>query len=350
MLNAELTQRDDATDAFNTKTQAKADTELFHGMVGQSPAMEQLFYQIRLIGRASGPVLIQGESGSGKEAVARALCAESPRANKPFIAVNCAGIPQELLEAEFFGHTSGAFTGAVKGRKGLLQEADGGTLFLDEIAEMPLPLQAKLLRALQDGSLRPVGENHEHQVDVRIIAATHQNLPQRIAEGAFREDLYYRLETFTLAIPPLRERGDDVIHLAQALLNTLPKPLGLPKFHLSLQAQACLQHYHYPGNVRELQNILERAMAFAEGGVVHCQHLPERVQQARQPQRGQDPVASSASNEFPTLAVMQQRYVRQVLDSVDGNKRRAAQILGIGRRTLYRWLDDEVATSAKVLR
>ena len=339
MLNAEIRCRDDEAIALESKTQPESATESFHGMVGQSPAMERLFRQIRLIGRASGPVLIQGESGSGKEAVARALCAESPRANKPFIAVNCAGIPLELLEAEFFGHTSGAFTGALKGRKGLLQEADGGTLLLDEIAEMPLPLQAKLLRALQDGSLRRVGENHEQQVDVRIIAATHQNLQQRIAEGAFREDLYYRLETFTMEIPPLRARGDDVVRLAQSLLRTLPKPLGLPKIHLSLQAQTCLQSYHYPGNVRELQNIIERAMAFAEAGVIHCQHLPERVQAAHQPKHLHEPTEWIEPSELPSLAVMQHRYVRQVLDSVDGNKRRAAQILGIGRRTLYRWLD-----------
>lgn len=323
----------------SNETSMRSDT--FHGLIGQSPVMQALFKQIRQIARAQGPVLIQGESGTGKERVARALCAESQRAGKPFVAVNCAGIPAELLESEFFGHSSGAFTGAHKGRKGLLQVADGGTLLLDEIAELPGSLQAKLLRALQDGSLRPIGQNYEHQVDVRIIAATHQDLRQRVKEGTFREDLYYRLETFTIDVPPLRQRGTDIQRIAESLLAALSDSMKSSAVRLSPEAMALLLAYDFPGNVRELQNIIERGVAFCEGDVVHTQHLPRRLQTASASPSSAVFAwhAEVEQTELPSLQTIQLRYVRHVLHQVQGNKRQAAKILGVGRRTLYRWLD-----------
>lgn len=326
----------------------------FHGIYGQSTSMRALFEQIRVIGRAHGPVLINGESGTGKELVARALYRESDRADGPFLAVNCAGIPQELLESEFFGHASGAFTGARKSRKGLLQEADGGTLLLDEIGEMPLSLQAKLLRALQDGSIRPVGQDKEETVDVRIIAATHRDLKQKVDAGEFREDLYYRLETFALQVPPLRDRDEDKELLAQRFLQELATAQRKSISGYSTEALDFIRRYSFPGNVRELQNITERAVAFCSGDWIEPQHLPSRLEEAvAAPAADSTPSAAEASPEhrddgdllsgpvLPTLDELQKRYVRLVLDQVDGNKRRAAALLGIGRRTLYRWLDEQ---------
>lgn len=325
----------------------------FHGLVGDSQPARELFNQIRIIGRTGGSALILGESGTGKELVAKALCAESDRADAPFITVNCAGIPRDLMESEFFGHTANAFTGAGKARQGLFQQADGGTLFLDEIAEMPLPLQAKLLRALQDGSIRPLGQDGEETVDVRIIAATHQNLTQRVAQSEFREDLYYRLETFTVRVPPLRERRDDIELLADRFLafSSLRQDRRIRGF--SLEAMKLLCRYPFPGNVRELQNVIERAVAFCETERIQIQDLPDRIRQkvadnrhtANTEDRGEivdDAPLPAIPNPSDMLSLeeVQKRYVRQVVNAVHGNKRQAAAILGIGRRTLYRWLED----------
>lgn len=319
----------------------------FYGMFGRSTAMRNLFEQIKVIARAQGPVLINGESGTGKELVAKALHHESDRADAPFLAVNCAGIPQELLESEFFGHASGAFTGANKARKGLLQQAHGGSLLLDEIGEMPMALQAKLLRALQDGSIRPVGQDTEEQVDVRIIAATHRDLKQKVEEGSFREDLFYRLETFALFVPPLRQREDDGELLAQQFLQSLAVAQGKTIKGFSEAALAQLRAYPFPGNVRELQNVVERAVAFCSEDWVQVSHLPARLTQSPQANTA---LPSAHTREMdsdllagpvlPTLDQLQKRYVRKILDEVGGNKRRAAALLGIGRRTLYRWLDE----------
>lgn len=318
-------------------------------MLGQSQAMKQLFEQLEVVAKAKGPVLIQGETGTGKELVARAVHAQSDRADQPFLAVNCAGIPQELLESEFFGHAAGAFTGANKARKGLLVEASGGSLLLDEIGEMPLSLQSKLLRALQDGSIRPVGMDTEEKVDVRIIAATHRDLKQKVQAGEFREDLYYRLETFALHLPPLRERGKDKLLLANKLLEQLSSEQEGSVQGFSQEARQLLEAYHYPGNIRELQNILERALAFCKEPRIEAWHLPERLKQ--EPLNATDQEAQESShkverqllegNKLPTLEQLQQRYVRLVLEETSGNKRRAAALLGIGRRTLYRWLDED---------
>ncbi len=320
----------------------------FHGMFGQSSAMRTLVEQIKVVAKTQGAVLINGESGTGKELVAKALHLESERSAAPFLAVNCAGIPQELLESEFFGHAAGAFTGANKARKGLLQQANGGSLLLDEIGEMPLSLQVKLLRALQDGSIRPVGQNTEEQVDVRIIAATHRDLKQKVKDGTFREDLFYRLETFALTVPPLRARDDDLELLAQQFLQRLALTQGKAIKGFSEEALALIRCYPFPGNVRELQNVVERALAFCNEEWIQPQHLPVRLTEATVLTSQEREIASNAQDNdllagtvLPTMDQLQRRYVKKVLQEVNGNKRRAAALLGIGRRTLYRWLEDK---------
>ena len=320
----------------------------FHGMFGQSLAMRTLVEQIKVVAKTQGAVLINGESGTGKELVAKALHLESERSAAPFLAVNCAGIPQELLESEFFGHAAGAFTGANKARKGLLQQANGGSLLLDEIGEMPLSLQVKLLRALQDGSIRPVGQNTEEQVDVRIIAATHRDLKQKVKEGTFREDLYYRLETFALTVPPLRARGDDLELLAQQFLQRLAIAQGKSIKGFSEAALSYIRCYSFPGNVRELQNVVERALAFCNEEWIQPRHLPVRLTEATVSMSQDRESTSSAQDHdllagavLPTMDQLQRRYVKKVLQEVNGNKRRAAALLGIGRRTLYRWLEEK---------
>lgn len=322
--------------------------EQFNGIVGQSPAMQQLFHQIRQIARADGPVLVQGESGTGKELVARALHDQSSRSDGPYLVVNCGGIPGELMESEFFGHAAGAFTGARTQRAGLFQQADGGTLMLDELGEMPLPLQAKLLRVLQDGRLRPVGTDHELQVDVRIIAATNRNLTEAVADGSFREDLFYRLETFAIQVPPLRARGDDVLRLAQFFLARLNARQQTRIKGFSDEALGVLQAYPFPGNVRELQNAVERAATFCDSSLIEPRHLPQRIcEQLTDTDAPISPVLEGPTTlprtgdpeGMPSLETVQRHYIHQVLHATGGNKRRAAEILGITRRTLYRWLE-----------
>lgn len=320
--------------------------EQFNGILGQSPAMQQLFHQIRQIATADGPVLIQGESGTGKELVARALHDQSSRRGGPYLVVNCGGIPSELMESEFFGHAAGAFTGARTQRAGLFQQADGGSLMLDELGEMPLALQAKLLRVLQDGSMRPVGSDHEIQVDVRIIAATNRNLTEAVSDGSFREDLFYRLETFGLQVPPLRARGDDVQRLAEFFLTRFNTRQNQQIKGFSDEALSALQSYPFPGNVRELQNAVERAATFCDTPLIEVRHLPQRVcEQPTGLPRTANLHATPMLPEngepdgMPPLETVQRNYIHQVLHATGGNKRRAAEILGITRRTLYRWLE-----------
>lgn len=308
------------------------------GMIGQSRAMRRLYQQTGRIAKAQGAVLILGESGSGKELVAQALHQQSERADQPFIAVNCAGIPAELMESEFFGHAAGAYTGARNTRAGLFKQADGGTLLLDEIAEMPLLLQAKLLRVLQEGRIRPVGSDTEVTVDVRIIAATHQNLEQLADTGQFRADLFFRLETFTLKVPPLRERADDLELLAQHFLTQLQHKQPSKVSGISSDALDCLYRYPFPGNVRELQNALERAYTFATGHDIKPEDLPERIVRY---QGESDTPQQASDTSWPSLQQVQYNYMRQVLQHTNGNKQQAAEMLGITRRTLYRWLEEQ---------
>ena len=325
------------------------DNDTFHGIEGRSPVMQGLIERIRKIAGAGGPVLISGESGTGKDLVARAIHAESDRSDQPFLAVNCAGIPADLLESEFFGHSAGAFSGAEQARPGLFREADGGTLFLDEIGEMPQALQAKLLRALQDGRVRPVGADREYQVDVRLVAASNVDLLAKVSSGEFREDLYFRLEAFQLSVPPLRERGDDLELLAMRFLLRFAMARQRPARTLSEQALRRMRAYPWRGNVRELRNAMERAVTFCDQAEVGPEHLPERIRTESAPSGAESqadiPPSLLEGDVLPTLNELRQRYIHHVLERVDGNKRRAAALLGVGRRTLYRWLDEPGADS-----
>jgi transcriptional regulator with PAS, ATPase and Fis domain len=258
-------------------------------------------------------------------------------------------VPEQLLESEFFGHAAGSFTGARQGRRGLFAEAETGSLLLDEISEMPLALQAKLLRILQDGKLRRVGENREYQVDVRVLAATHRDIEEEIRLGHFREDLFFRLETFTIHVPPLRERGDDVEFLATRFLQRFTLALDKKIKGFSSGAMELIERYPFPGNVRELGNAVERAVTFATGNLIREEHLPSRIRH-----HGSGTGKSSIESRWATtekesllsLAEVERLYIGRVLEKVGGNKRRAASILGIGRRTLYRRLGERMETEA----
>ncbi len=321
-------------------------TEDNHGMVGSSPQIHRLREQITVIAATDGPVLITGESGTGKELVARSLHAQSGRHAGPFVAINCAGIPGELIESELFGHEAGAFTDAKRKHSGIFQQASGGTLLLDEIGEMPLALQAKLLRVLQEGSVRSIGSSEEQNVDVRVIAATHRDVEELVAYGQFREDLYYRLETFKIEVPPLRDREDDVELLASFFLRQHASATGRDIDGFDATALAALKAYAFPGNVRELSNVIERAVAFCTGSLISATDLPVRLLEGRgghaaaQPPQTDDD-AGALLEDLPTLEVLQRRYARQVLERTEGNKQRAAAILGVTRSTLYRWLAQE---------
>lgn len=330
-----------------------ADISHFHGIVGKSQVMQTLFHDASRLAKSDAPILILGESGTGKELLARAIHQESPRHDQPFVPVNCASIPADLMESEFFGHVKGAFTGANEARKGLFQSAQGGSLFLDEIGEMPINLQAKLLRALQEKTVRPVGGEREEPVDVRIIAATHRNLEKEIEQENFRSDLFYRLETFSLRIPPLRERGTDIEHLVFALIDKHAEAQGKQIEQIEPEALNNLLNYAYPGNVRELENAIMRAVTLSEDGSLSYKDLPERLREQSTVETG-SPLVPTVSGEvlaggqmptpppirWPSLEEVEKRYINKVLEATGGNKRRTAEVLGIARRTLYRRLED----------
>jgi DNA-binding NtrC family response regulator len=299
-------------------------------MVARSKPMQLLLAKAATVAHTDASVVIRGESGSGKEVLARALHANSERNAKPFVAINCAALPAELLESELFGHAKGAFTGAHVARRGLFEAATGGTLFLDEIAEMGTPLQAKLLRALQDGEIRRVGESNAVHVDVRVLCATHQNLTDAVRERRFREDLYYRLKVFTLMMPPLRERKDDIPLLAQLFLKQEEHPTG--RFHP--RALAALLKYPWPGNVRELANAVKHGAVLSKGEDVALEHLPEDV--LGPGLLPQEP----AGGTLLSLSEAERRHILFVMKSCGGQHQEAARILGIGRTTLWRKLKD----------
>ena len=277
--------------------------------------------------RARAPIMILGESGTGKEVVARAIHANSTRSAGPFVAVNVAALPSDLLESELFGHTRGAFTGAAAHKEGLFHAAANGTLFLDEIAEMPVSLQAKLLRALQDGEVRRLGETRSTAIDVRIVCATHRDLNARVADGSFREDLLYRLKVLTLKIPALRERREDILPLARMLL----REEGRPDLRFSKAAELLLVAHPWPGNVRELQNAMRHGVALVDGSVLDVEHLPEEM--AARPAAPVPPAMT-----LRTLAEVEREHVKRVLEECGGSQVEAARILGIGRNTLWRKL------------
>ena len=298
----------------------------FQGLLGVSPAMQRLKEQIKEIAHSEAAVLVVGESGSGKELVARAVHWQSARRNGPFVAVNCAAIPEQLLESELFGHERGAFTGAVQARRGLFAEATGGTIFLDEVGDMPLALQAKLLRVLQEKTVRPVGGRDEVRVNVRVLSATNRDLGVLVRRKRFREDLYYRLAVIPLDVPSLRERVEDMPILARHFIDRSARALGKTFDGVTDDAIAWLQQQRWPGNVRELENLLERAVTLARGNVLDVDALQWRSLA----------IVPDEAAVKPTLAEIEYDYLQRVLSETHGDKRAAARILGVSVRTIQR--------------
>jgi two-component system response regulator HydG len=309
--------------------------ESTRGIIGRSAAMKRTFELINRVAPSDASVLVHGETGTGKELVARAIHEASGRTG-PFVAINCAAVPPTLLESELFGHARGAFTDAKAQRTGLFLEAANGTLFLDEIAEMPLEVQPKLLRALQERKVRPVGSNAELPFNSRLVCATNRDLETEAYEKRFREDLYYRINVVKIDLPALRDRGTDVLDLAQYFLDKFSARSQKGSLSLSTAAAEKLTSYNWPGNVRELENCIERAVALARFDHVTVQDLPEKVQAYR---ADRFVVAVDEAAEILTMDELERRYIVRVLSLVGGNKSRAAQLLGFDRRTLYRKLE-----------
>jgi two-component system response regulator HydG len=312
------------------------ESQRFEEILGTSPAMKKVYDLLDRISDSDASVLITGESGTGKELVARALHKRGRRAGGPFVPINCSAMPETLLESELFGHARGAFTDAKAARAGLFVQANNGTLFLDEIGDMPIGLQPKLLRALQERSARPVGGDTEVAFDVRVVAATNRDLESAVEERRFREDLFYRINVIHIELPPLRARGSDVLLLAQKFLEHFAAVSQKKVVGLSTGAAERLLAYHWPGNVRELQNCIERAVALAFCEQITVDDLPEKV---RSYKSSHVIVASDDPSELVPMEEVERRYVMRVLEAVGGNKTLAAQILGFDRKTLYRKLD-----------
>ncbi|HLL53704.1 MAG TPA: sigma-54 dependent transcriptional regulator [Myxococcaceae bacterium] len=334
----------------NKRLKKKGDFSPLERILGQSETLKTVQKQIMKLAPVSTTVLITGESGTGKELVARALHELSPRAAMPFVAVNCGAIPAGLIETELFGHARGAFTDARTAKRGLFSEADGGTIFLDEIGELPAAAQVKLLRVLQEGEIRPVGENRSEKIDVRILAATLRDLGKLAERGEFREDLYYRLNVVNVRVPPLRERRDDILLLANAFVGRFNRELNreVPVEGFSPEAEALLVGYGWPGNVRELENAMERAVLLAEGARVVPENLPEKLWQARpQPPSAAAaaaPAAPAAEVQLPSpetslslkraMRELEETFIRAALKKTRGNRTRAAELLEISHRAL----------------
>ncbi len=303
-------------------------------VVGRSEAMLQVYKTAARVAATDATVLIEGESGTGKELVARAIHATSPRAQRPFVAVDCGAIAEGVLESELFGHARGAFTGAQATRRGLFEEANQGTLFLDEIGDVGPNLQARLLRALQEGTIRRVGTNEPIVGDVRVVAASNKDLSQAVKEGRFREDLFYRLNVVTIRIPPLRDRREDIPLLAEHFAAKHARAEGAT---VSPAARDLLVAHDWPGNVRELENVIARALALNPSGVILPGDLPEHVRGTQRAPAAHGPIAVP---DRPTLDELERRYAAQILQETGGNKTRAAEILGIDRKTLYRLIGE----------
>lgn len=303
---------------------------MFDKLIGQAPNFESMLRSARMVAATDVTVLIIGETGTGKEVLAHALQQHSPRASKPFITINCAALPEALVESELFGHKKGSFTGATGTQVGRLQAADGGTVFMDEVDSLPLPLQAKLLRFLETGEIQPVGETATQNVDVRIIAATNANLQDRIADGEFRRDLYYRLNVVPLDIPPLRERIGDVQVLLQHFISQFTREHGLPKVSISKSALNRLVGYAWPGNVRELRNVCERLCILLAGRTIEENNLPPEIVSRTPVQRPEIELPERGIN----LEQVEIDLIRQALQRTNGNRSRSAKLLGISRDTL----------------
>lgn len=303
-----------------------------HDLIGKSPSMHKLFRYIEKIADTSGNVLLEGETGTGKEVIARAIHQISTRKEKPFVPVNCAAIPEGLLESELFGYVKGAFTDAASDKKGLFVEAADGTILLDEIGEMPVAIQAKILRVLQDRQIRPVGSNVFHPVEARILAATNKNLKEEVAGGRFREDLYYRLNIFKIEVPPLRERREDIPLLIREFLNRHER--NGRQAQVSREVMRFFLDYPWPGNIRELENVIERCVFLAEGEEISLHDLPREMLAACQEQE----IFSFA--QIMPLADMEMKYIKYVLDKCKGNKQKTASLLGVNRKTIYRKVEE----------
>lgn len=323
----------------NARMRAELDQhQQFDSLVGDGPTFRRVLHAIDSVRESSATILLTGESGTGKEMVARAIHQHGNRADQPFVAVNCAAIPEGLLESEMFGHRKGAFTGAVSDRIGRFQQADKGTLFLDEVGDMPLALQAKILRALQERLIEPVGDTRERKVDVRVIAATHKNLVEAVARKEFREDLYYRLNVFPIPLPPLRERSEDIAGLAHHFAAQLGAEAGKRITGFSPVAMQAMLNYTWPGNIRELQNCVERATIVAQGPIIEEQDLPGYLFQ---------PTASHADEVLPVapgvvpddldgkLAEVEKAWILAALQQTNGVQAAAAQLMGITERSLW---------------
>ncbi|MGX2041928.1 sigma-54-dependent transcriptional regulator [Methylocaldum sp. MU1018] len=321
--------------ALKLAQQEGRDRRSRHILLGDSQAMREIRSKIVKLARNQAPIFISGESGTGKELVARLIHAMSPRSEKPFVAVNCGAIPHDLMESEFFGHRKGSFTGAVGDKQGLFQAAHGGTLFLDEVADLPLSLQVKLLRAIQEKSVRPLGEPREIPVDVRIVSATHKNLAEMVRNGDFRQDLFYRINVIELHVPPLRERHSDIPALVDHMLGKLTSP-GHAKVELSSEALAALLSYPFPGNVRELENILERAVALCEGHriLIEDLNLPEMIETALPAMPDERPRGERGLSLESYMDEIEKQAIIKALETTRWNRTAAAKQLGITFRAL----------------
>ncbi len=315
---------------------AAGETRRFGELVGSSAAMLGVYELVERAAPSDAAVLLTGESGTGKEVVARTLHERSKRSSGPFVSVNCAALPEALLESELFGHVRGAFTDAHSARAGLFAEARGGSIFLDEIADMPIALQPKLLRALQQRTVRPVGSDREVEVDVRLVTATNRDIAALIAERAFREDLFYRINVIHVEMPPLRTRGADILLLANHFLTKFSQQMTKPLDGFEPAACERLLAYPWPGNVRELSNLVERAVVLAQGSTITVEDLPEKVRSYR---ASHVVIAGDDPSELVSLEEVERRYILRVLETVQGNKSKAAHILGLDRKTLYRKLE-----------
>jgi two-component system, NtrC family, response regulator PilR len=305
-------------------------------LMGNSPTMHQLREMIARVARSQAPVHIFGESGTGKELVARLIHESGPRSEAPFVAVNCGAIPTELMESELFGHKRGSFTGAVADKKGLVQSAEGGTLFLDEVADLPLHMQVKLLRVVQEKTVRPVGESREETVDVRILSATHKNLSDLVADGAFREDLFYRINVIEIRVPSLRERPEDIPELGESILARLARRMKVDPPVLSDEARQMLETYSYPGNVRELENVLERAVTLSTGGVISAEsiRLRSNVRPSAEVPQAVQQVTPSSGALGEQLEDIERDAIVKALEKTRYNKTAAAKLLGMSFRAL----------------
>jgi two-component system response regulator PilR (NtrC family) len=304
-------------------------------LLGRSAAIEKVRDMISRVSRSQAPVHICGESGTGKELVARMIHEAGPRGDGPFVPVNCGAIPAELMESEFFGHRKGSFTGAVTDKQGLIESADGGTLFLDEIADLPLPMQVKLLRFIQEKTIRPVGAPREVAVDVRILSATHRDLAAMVAAGEFREDLFYRINVIELRVPPLRERTEDIPLLAEAILTRFARESGGKPAELTPGAMEALRAYAFPGNVRELENILERAVTLSPNGIIDSADLQLRPAIAPSNGAGRDAVSAGGGEALgDQLEDVERQAIVEALEKTRYNKTAAARLLGLTFRQL----------------